>query len=135
MISLIIHIGVLILLLFGLDMGIQGVVIANMLFGLTMCLLNSACIADYLQYRQEIKKTFILPAVASVIMGIGAWAIYHLMHMLTSSNAVSTVIAIAVAVVIYGVLLLVMKCVDEVELYDFPMGGRLVRLAKRLHLL
>jgi len=135
LISLIIHVGVLIVLLFGFDMGIYGVVIANMLFGLTMCLLNSACIADYLQYRQEIKKTFILPSVAAAIMGVAAWGVYRLLFMLTTSNALSTILAIVISVVVYGVLLLVMKCVDEVELYDFPMGGRLVKAAKALHLL
>lgn len=135
LISLIIHIGVLILLLFGLDMGIYGVVIANMLFGLTMCMLNGACIADYLQYHQEVKKTFILPAVASAIMGVAAWLVYQLLFMLSSSNAVSTIAAIVVAIPMYGVLLLLMKCVDEVELYDFPMGARLVKVAKALRLL
>ncbi len=135
LISLIIHVGVLFLLLYVLDMGIYGVVIANMLFGLTMCMLNSVCIGDYLQYRQEVKKTFILPSVAAAIMGIAAWGVYHLMYMLSTSNAISTVLAITIAVVIYGVLLLLLKCVDEVELYDFPMGGRLVKLAKKVHLL
>lgn len=135
LISLIIHVGVLFLLLYGLDMGIYGVVIANMLFGLTMCMLNSACISDYLQYRQEIKKTFVLPSVAAAIMGVAAWGVYHLAYMIFSSNAISTILAIVIAVVIYGVLLLLLKCVDEVELYDFPMGGRLVRLAKKVHLL
>ena len=55
--------------------------------------------------------------------------------MLSSSNALSAIFAIVVAVVVYGVLLLLMKCVDEVELYDFPMGGRLVKVAKKLRLL
>lgn len=135
LISLIIHVGVLMLLLFVFDMGIYGVVIANMLFGLTMCMLNSACIADCLQYRQEVKKTFILPSLAAAVMGVAAWGVYRLLYMLSSSNALSTILAVVAAVVVYGVLLLLLKCVDEVELYDFPMGGRLVKAAKKLRLL
>jgi len=135
LISLIVHIGILFLLLYVLDMGIYGVVIANMLFGLTMCMLNSACIAEYLQYRQEIKKTFVLPSVAAVIMGALAWGVYHLIYNLLASNTVATLAAIFIAIIVYGVLLLLLKCVDEVELYDFPMGGRLVKLAKKMHLL
>ena len=135
LISLIVHIGILFLLLYVLDMGIYGVVIANMLFGLTMCMLNSACIAEYLQYRQEIKKTFVLPSVAAVIMGVLAWGVYHLIYNLLASNTVATLAAIFIAIIVYGVLLLLLKCVDEVELYDFPMGGRLVKLAKKMHLL
>ena len=135
LISLIVHIGILFLLLYVLDMGIYGVVIANMLFGLTMCMLNSACIAEYLQYRQEIKKTFVLPSVAAVIMGALAWGVYHLIYNLLASNTVATLAAIFIAIIVYGVLLLLLKCVDEVELYDFPMGGRLVKLAQKMHLL
>ena len=135
LIALLIHVGVLFLLLYGLNMGIYGVVIANMLFGLTMCMLNSACISDYLQYRQEIKKTFVLPSVASAIMGVAAWGVYQLGYRLFSSNAFATILAIVIAVAVYGVLLLLLKCVDEVELYDFPMGGRLAKLAKKMHLL
>lgn len=135
LISLILHIGILFLLLYVLDMGIYGVVIANMLFGLTMCMLNSACIAEYLQYRQEIKKTFVLPSVAAVIMGALAWGAYRLIYNLFASNTIATLAAIFIAIVVYCVLLLLLKCVDEVELYDFPMGGRLVKLAKKMHLL
>lgn len=135
LISLIVHIGIMFLLLYVLDMGIYGVVIANMLFGLTMCMLNSACIAEYLQYRQEIKKTFVLPSVAAVIMGALAWGAYRLIYNLFASNTVATLAAIFIAIIVYGVLLLLLKCVDEVELYDFPMGGRLVKLAKKMHLL
>ncbi len=135
LISLIVHIGILFLLLYVLDMGIYGVVIANMLFGLTMCMLNSACIAEYLQYRQEIKKTFVLPSVAAIIMGVLAWGAYRLFYNFFASNTVATVAAIFIAIIAYGVLLLLLKCVDEVELYDFPMGGCVVKLAKKMHLM
>lgn len=135
LISLIVHIGILFLLLYVLDMGIYGVVIANTLFGLTMCMLNSACIAEYLQYRQEIKKTFVLPSVAAGIMGVFAWGAYRLFLNFFGSNTIAAVGAIFIAVIIYGVLLLLLKCVDEVELYDFPMGGRIVKIAKKMHLL
>ena len=52
LIALILHVGILIILLYGLDTGIYGVVIANMLFGLTMCILNGISIANFLGYRQ-----------------------------------------------------------------------------------
>lgn len=134
-IALVIHMVVLAICLYGLDMGIYGVVFGNMLFGLSMCLLNAHSIARYLQYRQEYKKTFVLPAASAVIMGLACYLVYSLLFKLSSSNVLAVLVAIVVAVVVYGVLLLVFKCVDEVELYQVPCGHQLVRVAKKLHLL
>ncbi|MCI8514800.1 MAG: polysaccharide biosynthesis protein [Lachnospiraceae bacterium] len=134
-ISLAIHMAVLAACLYGLDMGIYGVVFANMLFGLGMCLLNGRSIAKYLQYRQEIKKTFLLPTLASLVMGGACYGTYTLVYRLLSHNLTAVLLAILAAVAVYGVLLLLLKCIDEIEMYQFPFGRKLVRVAKILHLL
>jgi stage V sporulation protein B len=134
-IALAIHIVVLAACLYGLKMGIYGVVFANMLFGLCMCLLNARSIANYLQYRQEVKKTFLLPAVAAAVMGAACYGTYTLFYKLFSRDVVAVLLAILVAVLVYGVMLLLLKCVDEVEVYQLPAGHHLVRIAKKLHLL
>ncbi|MCI8464613.1 MAG: polysaccharide biosynthesis protein [Lachnospiraceae bacterium] len=135
MISLALHVGILAVLLYGLDMGIYGVVIANLFFGLTMCIFNSVSITKYLHYRQEVKKTFLLPFLASAIMGGLAYGTYYLLNMFTKSNSIACVAAVLVAVMVYFVLLLLFRCVSEKELRSMPMGGRVSRIAKKLHLL
>ncbi|MCI8505373.1 MAG: polysaccharide biosynthesis protein [Lachnospiraceae bacterium] len=135
MISLGLHVGILAVLLYGLDMGIYGVVIANMFFGLTMCIFNGISIARYLHYRQEVKKTFVLPFLASVIMGALSYGMYYLLHMFTESNVIACVAAVVLAVVVYFVFLLLFRCISEKELRSIPMGGRAARIAKKLHLL
>ncbi|MBR5474643.1 MAG: polysaccharide biosynthesis protein, partial [Lachnospiraceae bacterium] len=72
---------------------------------------------------------------SAVIMGLACYLVYSLLFKLSSSNVLAALVAIVVAVVVYGVLLLVFKCVDEVELYQVPCGHQLVRVAKKLHLL
>ena len=133
--ALILHIAILVLGLYAFHMDIFAVVFSNMMFGLTMCILNGRCIADFLQYDQEIYRTFVLPTVAAIVMGVVCYAFYSLFRLITASNLFSTLVAIIVAIVVYGVLLLLLHCVDEVELYKFPMGGRLVGLAKSMRLL
>lgn len=61
-ISLILHIGVLYLMLMVFKMGIYSMVFANIAFAVFMCILNAIAIRRYLNYRQEIVKTFLLPA-------------------------------------------------------------------------
>ncbi len=134
-IALVIHLAVLAVCLYGLDMGIHGVVFGNMLFGLCMCLLNARSIENFLQYRQEYKKTFVLPAAAAAVMGLACYLVYTLLYKLTNINVLAVLLAVVVAILVYAVLLLVFKCVDEVELYQLPGGRTMVQIAKSLRLL
>ena len=135
MISLIIHVGLLIALLYGLKTGIYGVVIANMLFGFSMCVLNGISISNCLGYRQEVKKTFVLPFLASAVMGAVSYLVYYLLNLLTRRNSIACLAAVVVAVLVYFVLLIVFRCVDESELRSLPMGGKMAAAAKKLHLM
>ena len=134
-IALIIHCVLLVVMLVGLDLGIYGVVLANILFAVLMCVFNGVCINKYLEYRQEVKKTFLLPLLSSAIMGGAAYGVYTGLYMVFPHNTVCTLVSILVAVAIYFVLLLKLRCVDEVELHGMPKGAMLVRVAHKLHLL
>ena len=134
-ISLVAHVILLMVLMLFLRMNIYAVVIANMFFSLLMCILNARAIAKYSGYRQEYKKTFMIPAVASVLMGAVTFFFYKGCHMLIKSNAVSTILGIFVAVAAYAVSLLLLHGMDEEDLLHFPKGELLVRIAKKLHLL
>ena len=134
-ISLILHVIILCVMLFGFKMGIYSVVYSNILFAFTMCILNGAAIRKFLNYRQEMKKTFILPILASGVMGAAAYGTYFLVHLTLKRNVFGVLSAIAVAVVVYGILLLKLRCVDEAELISVPGGKKLVRIARKFHLL
>lgn len=134
-ISLVIHVVVLAVLLWGLDTGIYGVMAANIVFGLSMCILNAVSIRRIMQYRQEIKKTFLLPIACSAVMGAAVWGLYQLIYIGTKSNLLSMLISILVGILLYFVLLLLLKCVDEVELSSMPCGRTLASFGKKLHLL
>lgn len=134
-IALILHIGVLLLLMLAFDWNIYAVVIANTFFSLVMCIFNGLAIHRYIQYRQEIFKTFVIPAIASGLMGVAVYGVYYGLHLLTGSNAVATVVSICVGVAVYGVFLLLLKGIDAEALKSFPGGGILVKIARKLHLL
>ena len=134
-ISLIVHTGALVYLLWYLNMGIYGVILAYLIFGMCMATLNCFSIYRYTGYQQDLGQVYLLPGLASVIMGIVAGLVYYLILKLTDSNAVSVLIAIAAAVVVYGVLLLLMKVVTEEELKNMPKGDLLIRLFKKMKLM
>ena len=100
-----------------------------------MCVMNSMAIRKYSGYKQEVIKTFAIPALASAVMGIVTWLFYHGCYALLKSNAISTVLSIIIAAIVYAVTLLLFKGLTEEEILRFPKGALLVRIAKKLHLL
>lgn len=135
LIALILHLFVLVGLMLGLDLNIFAVIIANAFFGFTMCILNARSIRRYSGYRQEVRKTFLVPAIASVGMGVVVWLVYELFLYLIRNNMIATIFAILSGVCVYAVLLLLLKGLNEQEILRFPKGRALVSLAKKLHLL
>ena len=134
-ISLVVHIILVFLLLKFTDLKVYVMVIGNVTFALLVCVLNWISIGKHLNYKQEVKTSFIMPTICSVIMGVFTFLTYKGVHIVTHSNTISTMLSIIVSCIVYGVLLLVTKCLTEEELYELPMGTRFLRIAKKLKLL
>lgn len=134
-ISLLIHTIILVILLVLFHLNVYAVVIADMLFPLFVCILNSHSLAKYIGYKQEIVKTFLLPLLSAVIMGAITFGTYKVGILVLKNNAICTILSVMLSVLVYGVLLLILKVVDEEELYRFPKGRTIVSIAKKLHLL
>lgn len=134
-ISLIIHILLVLLLMNFTNLGIFSLVIGNITYPLVVCLLNAYTLKKKLRYRQEYVSSFIIPAVSSLIMGGAAYLIYRLGYSTTNSNVFACLFAIAVAVVIYFVLIIVFGALKKEDLPDFPMGMRIGRIASKLRLM
>ena len=132
-ISLVIHIALVYVMLEKLDMGAYGLVIGNVTFALVVCILNWISIGEKLSYKQEVKTTFLLPLLASMIMGAYAWLLYALVDMLLHVkqsgllNAVTVLLCAATGAVLYGFLLIKLKAVSREELKKMPMGRLLLR--------
>ncbi len=134
-ITLVLHMGVLVALMYGLDLNIYAVVWANTFFSFLMCVLNGMAIRKYLRYRQEIPRTFIIPSICAAAMGGAVYGVYYLLMKFVNSNAAAVLVSITVGVIIYGILLLLLRGLREKELRSFPMGNVIIKIAKKLHLM
>ena len=122
-------------LLFLTNLDLYSIAIANTLYSGIMCILNQYTVRKALGYRQEIKRTFVIPLIASLFMGAAAWAVYEGLFLLTNSKRISVIPAILVGAVVYFAFLLLLKGVTEKELRGFPKGYLLVKAAKKCRLL
>ena len=134
LISLVFHV-VCLLLLMMTGMGVYAVVISNILFAFMMCFLNQLAIRKHVRFRQGVAKTYVMPAIASVVMGIVAFAISTGVRMVLPEaekysrigSVLMVVPAVIVAIVLYFGMLLAMHAFTREDLDHMPMGGRLKR--------
>ena len=113
---------------------IYGVVLAYMFFAILMCILNGAAIRKHLDYHQEIKRTFLIPGVSSLIMALAVWLLYQPLHKVIGVR-ISTLLCLILAVIIYAFFVLLLHGITEEELKSFPKGRTIVRILKRIHLI
>lgn len=143
LIALVVHILALVLLLWVFNTGIYGVVISYMIFGIVVSVLNYLTIYHCTGYSGNISKTYLRPLLAALLMGIVCFGINMVVSksiaVIIKSQMISSVIgltlSITAGVFIYFVLAIALKSLDEAELIEMPLGGRMIRLAKKLRLL
>lgn len=133
-ISLVIHlIGLYIMLVF-FKWEIYAVVAGNIIFSLSMCILNARALKQAVRYQQEIKRTFLIPLGASAIMGVITFTTYFLIK-IALPNAMATILALAFAVLVYGICLLKFGALTADEVVALPKGASIYKLLVKLHLM
>lgn len=136
-ISLVLHMILLFVLMKVFRMSGMAIVWSYVFFGALMCVMNNLSIRKHLKYRQEIKRTFIIPLIASAIMGAVSKLLYNVLFTVLGEGSfamlISLVAAVIAAVIIYFVALLLMRGLRERELLAFPKGHLLVKAAKKMH--
>ncbi len=133
-VSLIIHIILVSFLLFCTNLGIYVLILGNITFPLLVCILNWRAVAKFLQYKQELRKTFLFPLLAAAIMGIIAGGSYRLVYYAAGSNAIGVILSMTIAACTYLILILIFRCFSKEELKDLPMGKKICRLGEKMHL-
>lgn len=134
-IALVIQTVVLVGLLFFTKLSLYALGVAMILYSFMMCLLNNIAVRSSLSYRQEWKKSFVLPGIAAVIMGCVAYICYMGFYRLVSSNVISLFVSITIAAFVYFLLIIKTGAITEQELLAMPKGIVLVKVCRKMHLL
>ena len=128
------HLVVLVVLVQFAGIHIYGAVISYMFIAFLMGILNELAIRKYLHYRQEVKRTFLIPGVASLIMALAVWLLYTPLENLMG-NKPATLLCLVLAVLIYGFFVLFLRGITEEEMRAFPKGYLLVKVLKKIRLM
>ena len=111
-------------------LNINGAAISTIVAYIISFTLNNMAVKRYSGTKIDHVQTYVKPFIASAVMGIGVFLMYKLMRMVVG-NSISTLVAIMIGVLIYGVLIIFLKVVTPDELETLPMGSKLNRLIRK----
>lgn len=134
-IALVLHVALLLVLMEFFYLNIYAVVIANAFYALLMCILNAIPLRKSTRARQNIKSTYIIPGISSVIMGLVVYVIYKLIMVIINSNLMAVIVSVIIGSVVYAVVMLLFRGITRYDLLRIPMGDKIVDICERMHLL
>jgi len=119
------------------NINIMGAPISTLCCYMVIAGLNLFFVWKYSPEKPRYFQIFAKPAAAAVLMGVSAWTVYGLLSRVLSGggsaylgNAVSTLGAIFVAVVVYGILVLALRILRAEDLDSIPHGKKLAKILR-----
>ena len=138
LLAIVISLAVHVLAVFGLVrkglMGAEGIVYSVMIFMGILAILCFFFTARRLRYRQELLYSFALPAVSAGISGLVVMLLNKLLlHM--AGNLLTILIGCLIGTILYIMLLMVLRVVNEGELAGIPFGGVWISIGRMIGVL
>ncbi|MCM1387751.1 MAG: polysaccharide biosynthesis C-terminal domain-containing protein [Bacillus sp. (in: Bacteria)] len=132
--ALAVHLGALFLLVRKSLMGAEGVLYSVILFTLVMAVSFFLFAARKLKYRQEWLYSFAFPAVSAAVSGLVVMLLGKaLLDIL--GNIATILISCLVGLILYILLLMVLRVLNEAELGDMPLGRVWIAIGRMIGVL
>jgi stage V sporulation protein B len=123
-------------------------VLASILYSVMIFISNELFLRRYLGPQINLGRKYVVPVIAAIGMGAGAFAVYQVIYQLLTraagmgadgsvkgiyfANLIALLPAMIAAVFIYFRLLLRLHAVSEDELLHLPKGAKIMRVLKKL---
>jgi len=130
-ISLVLHVICVALLLFVTNLGIYALCIGNILFPLTICILNIIALKKETGLKLDLIGLYQKPIICAAVMGVLAFGVYYLMNYFGINLTVTLVASVLLAVISYMCMILKLRYLKKSELFDLPFGEAFYNLLKR----
>lgn len=120
------------------SINISGAPIGTLLCYVAITALNIVFMLTKLEERPNFAKISIGPALCSIVMGVAAWAVYSLLSSVGSgvlgtgrlATTVYLAVSIVIAVIVYGILIIVTKTITKEDMKLIPKGEKIAKLLK-----
>lgn len=130
-IALVWHCLLAFILLYFTPLDLYSLVISNCLYGLHVCYLNQKTLRRQFHYKQEIRRTYLLPLLAALLMGIVVGGGYYGLFILTKKVFIPMILSVIIGVIVYFAIILYMYADYPQELSAIPYANRIVYKFKK----
>lgn len=117
------------------SINVIGAIISTTVCYLVASLLNFITLRKVTKIRPDYNGIFFKPAIASIVMGVFCYFSYKFIFYFSKSNAISTLVSIFIAIIVYLVSLAVIGGFKREDLSLLPMGRRLISILDRYRLI
>lgn len=115
--------------------GIRGAALGTVAAFAVAGLMNVVTLVRMLGFTLDVHNTVVKPVLGVVLMVLGSKAAYSGVYKATASNTIACLVAIVVAVAVYGTALLLTGVVGRREIEVFPGGRKVAGILEGLGLL
>ncbi len=119
------------------EIGINGAAIGSVACHVVAFTIASTMLRKTIKLNLTWKKFLIKPILAVTAMGISSYGIYSLILNIGQSSEVSgihniaTISGLAIAVIVYGLAVLVLKIFTKEELSNLPAGNKIIKILEK----
>ncbi len=118
------------------SININGAVFGTAAFYLFCIIYNYAVLKKETGVKLDLKTVIIKPLVASVLCGVSAYGVYALVSRVAGlGNTLACLAGIAVAVLVYGVSVLLMKTLVKNDVLMLPKGEKIAKILEKYKLI
>ncbi len=114
--------------------GIYGAAISSVVASGTAMIINLIVLHKKMNLDMNMTQSITKPVIATGIMGAIAFYSYTFINSLLSRPSLSTIIAIAIAVVSYLLLILIFNILDKEDYHMLPYGDKIYKFLTKIKL-
>lgn len=134
-IALGIHLVAFVIMMTVFKMNVYALAAGNIVFSMCMCWLDQRKVHKVCGFKLNIGDTFVKPLIASAVMGVVALLVYLGLNAVIGGRWFPVCAAILAAIPVYVVVVLKIGALSEDDILALPMGVRLLRYCRKLHLM
>ena len=117
------------------DLQLKGAIIGSICYYVVYVILNYLMIKRETKLKLNVIKIVIKPILSAGIMGLGVYVIYHGMYKLINSNTISTLLAIISGMIIYVIMLILTRTLQEEDFAFIPNNEKIIQKLKSMKLI
>lgn len=120
---------------------VLAIVVATILYAVTVSLLNARSVKQHIPYKIDIKNAYFMPLAASAVMGVVVaalyWGLYKQVldaHVGYLGHGLYTVAVVAIGMLVYMIAYVLISGKTVSKLRKMPMGTRILQVLRFLHI-